>query len=215
MFRCLGCLFGIFFTVLGIIMLCLCVLVLLPSTCREPELSIDRLLEHQLEAFPADWGTRRVWAYTDDNATSARWMADVSFMPVNNDWHVTEEIHIYLSPTRARLFSVPSPAANTHYWPGSLPGNWSYHPPHADHFELRYHEKEGDANSCRILLRYEEYAFYIYVPVSGEITLGHVRKFLEITDREMAQHLANSTLKRGPRRIPEEWLEHLAPGERP
>lgn len=216
----MGCLIA---TLFGILALGSCVASIVYSTQREPELPIRQFLQKQLEAFPPTWYLEEsdlvIWRAADDphgKFTNAPWAVAADF------WYkdgvriskglatAHEQIFIYKSSFDARTVSYPSEYWAT-YWEGwitsgqgYIPQGWSYRPPHANRFELRCWGGDGIAKPelCSFVLRYEEYIIVFDTPIADHMTLEDLQRIMEVIDREMADFLANSTLRPGPRQVP-------------
>lgn len=193
------------------------------STQREPELPIRQFLQKQVEAFPSTWYLEEddieLWTGAADphgKFTNASWAVAADF------WYkdgvriskglatAHEQIHVYKSPLNARMVSYPSEYWAT-YWEGwitpgegYIPQGWRYRPPHADRFELRCWGGDGIAQPelCSFIVHYEEYIIAFDTPIASYMTLQDLKRVLEVIDREMANYLANSTLRPGQRKVP-------------
>ncbi len=194
------------------------VAVLSPSTQRCPEIPIQRLLERQLDALPSGWKTGEVFVHTDTDFTWAKWVMVVGLSPQIEETpsrSVHEEIHVFSNRALARQLIHASPATVNMLDTGFMPTDWSYLPPHADQFEIECYTASSRTSICRMLLQYQEYVLYIEYTPYDDLTSSHLQKLLMALDSEMGQYLDTSTLREGPRVIPDEWLKKLAPGERP
>ncbi len=218
---CIGCFIPI---ILGLLALGGCVMLFSRSTQREPELPVRQFLQEQVEAFPSTWyldeNDIRLWTGPDDphgKFTNASWAVAADF------WYkdgvriskglatAHEQIHVYKSSLHARTVSYPSEYWAT-YWEGwitpgegYIPQGWRYRPSHADRFELRCWGGDGivQPELCGFIVRYEEYLIVFDTPIASYMTLEDLRRILEVIDREMVDFLQHSTLRPGPRKVPE------------
>ncbi len=207
---CIGCLIVM---LSGMLALGGCAMLFLQSTQREPELPIRQFLQRQLEAFPPTWtiviGGDIDYIHTDTDFTWASWAVTAAFWykdgvrisPGIAEAH--EEIHVFRSSFMARITPYPSPSSLS-ATEGSIPQGWTYRPPHASRFEFGC--VGGDSvvqpEWCGFIVRYEEYIIVFSTPIRSYMTLEDLQRVLEVIDREMTNHLKNSTLRSGPRSVP-------------
>jgi hypothetical protein len=194
---------------LCLLILCGCTACFFYSTQREPEIPVNYLLRKQLEALPPGWSLARgridasdIW--TDTDFTWARWAVNTNFnYKENPQIFISEEIHVFRSSFMARVTLSPSPRS-IYAGEGYIPEGWSYRPPHANRFEFGCEGGDGVAQPerCSVLLRYKEYVIVIFTPIADYMTLGDLKRILELIDQEMATYLQNSTLRPGPREVP-------------
>jgi len=199
--RCVACLLVI---VLGFALAGGCTSQALRSFQREPELPVHQLLYKQLGALPADWTLEKPDIWTDTDFTWARWAVVVNFEYKDGSDFAGEEIHIFANPFLARITRYPSPSSLS-AGEGYMPQGWTYRPPHAQRFEFGCTGGDGanQPEGCSLILRYEEYVIVLSTPIAEYMTLEDLRRLLEVIDREMADFLQHSTLRPGPRKVPE------------
>ena len=207
-----GCVLCMLILLLGGLALGGCVARYYQSTEREPELPVNQFLQKQLEALPPGWTFHKVSAsdiWTDTDFTWARWAVASSFqykitLETYRRNRIYEEIHVFWNSFAARVNSRPSPSS-VNAGKGYVPEGWVYHPPNADQFEFGCEGGDGAVQPkwCSLILRYEEYVIVLSTPIAEYMTLEDLRRLLEVIDREMADFLQHSTLRPGPRKVPE------------
>jgi len=186
-----------------------------PIVARRPEINIEQLVQNQLAAFPSGVQTGEITINTDSDFTYARWAVTVRFYLPPQTWLQNEEVHVFQNPMLAHLIRSPSPGSVAAWGAESLPEDWDYKPAHADRFHLRYVPEELGKGTYYVLVRYQEYTFFLQGQTSELFTLADLQRVLEVTDAEMAAFLKASALRPGSRRIPSGLLDKIGPGQRP
>ena len=189
-----------------------CVVRYYQSTQREPELSVNQFLQKQFEVLPPGWTFQKVRAsdiWTDTDFTWARWAVASGFqykvtLETYRRNQIYEEIHVFWNAFAASVNSRPSPSS-VNAGKGYVPKGWVYHPPNADQFKFGCEGGDGVARPewCSLILRYKEYVIVLFTPIAEYMTLEDLRRLLEVIDREMADFLQRTTLRPGPRKVPE------------
>ena len=197
---------GIFLLVafLGILTVVGCAARFFQPAFREPELPVQPFLLKQNDVLPLGWTLGRVNVWTDTDFTWAGWAVSTGFTYKNYLDDISEEIHVFGNPFAARLILSPSPSS-VNAGKGYVPRGWTYRPPHAQRFEFGCTGGDGanQPEGCSLILRYEEYVIVLSTPIAEYMTLEDLRRLLEVIDREMADFLQHSTLRPGPRKVPE------------
>ena len=175
---------------------------------REPEIPVELLLERQLEVLGPEWsfGGGEIW--TDRDFTYALWTVWTGFDYSDNIQYAREEIHIFPNSSQASILRWPSPAS-VNIEEGRTPKGWTYEPTHADWFVLDC-KPAHSPESCRFIVRYEEYIIYFYAPITEYMTLDDLEEIIRVTDDTMYEYLLNSKLKAGPRPIPNQGELNLS-----
>jgi hypothetical protein len=173
---------------------------------REPELSIIQLIKQQNEALQLVWNVddENNWEIWDDASfTWARWAIHVGFRHKNGFDYISQEIHIFTNPVKARITLSPSPSSvflNKPY----IPEEWDYYPKHADYFKLGcdHTPPYRSTMKCKVIMRYEEFTFVLIAPITDVRILKDLESLLSATDQYMGNHIRSSTIGIGEIRVP-------------
>lgn len=167
------------------------------SIQREPKINLTKLFAQQEKALPDLWITEdsRDWQiYTDSDFTWARYA-----VYMNYDYRVDkirQEIHVFADLFRAKIVNNPS-SSGVFLGKYYIPEDWVFKPDYADYYEMgcTHNEKYVEyTRTCKIILRYQEFAFVITTPIRDYMSLENLEDFLSATDQFMHNYLSNSSV---------------------